>query len=77
MLRDTVAQWDEGSSTRAVLETLGQMVADAAEVFEAPLRRYIGLGALEMTPVHIRLARSAYFVSDTVLADSVAAGLPG
>ena len=43
-----------------------------AEAFARTIERYVGLGALVMTPTHIRLAEWAYFVSDTILADVVA-----
>ena len=41
----------------------------ATEAFARTIERYIELGALVMSPTHIRLAKSAYFVSDTILAD--------
>ena len=41
----------------------------ASEAFGRTIERYIELGALVMSPTHIRLAESAYFVSDTILAD--------
>ena len=47
---------------------------DAAEVFAQPIERYARQGALIVTDAHIRLARSAYFVSDTILADIIADG---
>jgi len=54
MLRDTVAQWDEGSSMRAVLETLGQMVADAAEVFDRAWKVCKGKASLEAERGEVR-----------------------
>ena len=44
----------------------------AHHAFGETINRYIGLGALVMTPTHIRLSESAYFVSDTILADILA-----
>lgn len=44
----------------------------ATAAFPETISRYRRQGALLVTPTHIRLARSAYFVSDTILADIVA-----
>jgi len=45
---------------------------DALEIFPESISRYARQGALIVTDTHIRLARDAYFVSDTVLADILA-----
>ena len=61
----------QGIDRKAFIARFG---LDAADVFRQPITRYARQGALIVTDTHIRLARSAYFVSDTILADIIADG---
>jgi oxygen-independent coproporphyrinogen-3 oxidase len=42
---------------------------DVCEAFPRSISRYQQLGALEVTATHVRIAASALFVCDAVLAD--------
>jgi len=59
----------QGLDRKAFVARFGR---DAVDVFAQPIARYVRQGALIATDAHIRLARSAYFVSDTILADIIA-----
>ena len=45
---------------------------DPAAAFPRSIQRYADLGMLILTSSHIRLAKEAFFVADTVLADILA-----
>lgn len=49
---------------------------DPAEAFDAPVRRYLQLGMLDLTSDRLALTRPALFVADTILADIVADSSP-
>jgi oxygen-independent coproporphyrinogen III oxidase len=59
----------EGVDRREFAARFGQ---DPLAAFPASLGRYLDLGAIQTTELHIRIARESLFVSDTVLADIVA-----
>jgi oxygen-independent coproporphyrinogen-3 oxidase len=59
----------EGLDRQAFVRRYGQ---DVSEVFPRTISRYANLGALVVTPSHLRLHRSALFASDTVLAEVLA-----
>ena len=46
---------------------------DVADAFAEPVNRYVALGAMELSPSHLRITRRAMILADTVLADIVAA----
>jgi len=45
---------------------------DPLEAFPVSIERYAQMGALVITPSHLRIARSKLFVADTILADILA-----
>jgi len=59
----------EGVDRSAVRD---RFVQDPLEAFPVSLERYAQMGALLITPSHLRIARSKLFVADTILADILA-----
>jgi oxygen-independent coproporphyrinogen-3 oxidase len=63
----------EGADRRELAERYGM---DIAQAFPRSISRYQALGALAVTPTHVRIARDYLFVADTILADIIAEGSP-
>jgi len=59
----------QGLDRKAFVSRFG---TDVLDVFPRTIRRYLRQGALVLSSTHLRLARSAFFVSDTILADILA-----